>query len=67
MTAIDLDPIPMFGCPIGPWHDHFAWLPIRTYDRRLAWFCWVHRRCIQKHSYLTGGADFWWQYRLEAE
>lgn len=60
------DPDPMFGSPIGPWHRVFAWLPVRTYDRRFVWLrpCW--RRCIQKHQYLPGANDFWWQYSLEA-
>jgi len=59
------DPIPMFGHPIGLWHWHFTWWPIRTYDQRPVWLRGVERRCIQRHQYLSGGGpDFWWQYRI---
>ena len=61
----DPDPKMMFTSPVGPWHDHFAWLPVRTYDRRLVWLRWVRRRAMQKHQYLTGGPDFSWQYHRE--
>lgn len=54
---------PLFGDPIGPWHRVFAWWPIRTFDQCIVWLKWVERRCIQKHQYLDGGADFWWQYK----
>lgn len=56
---------PMFGDPVGPWHQWFAWKPVRSYDQRLIWLrrCW--RRTIQKHQYLYGGADFWFQYSIE--
>jgi hypothetical protein len=57
------DPTPMFGRPVGCWHAWFAWKPVRTFDRRLSWLRWVKRRCIQKHDYLDGGADFWWQFK----
>jgi hypothetical protein len=58
---------PLFGNPIGPWHDWYAWRPVQTYDQRWVWLRKVRRRCIQKHEYLTGGgADFWWQYDIEA-
>ncbi|ESZ60682.1 hypothetical protein NL532_24275 [Mesorhizobium sp. C120A] len=59
------NPTPFFGDAIGPWHDHFAWLPIRTYDQRLVWLKWCRRRCVQKHQYLDGGGDFWFQYHIE--
>jgi len=55
---------PRFGNPVGPWHWWFAWRPIKTYDRRTVWLRWVLRRCIQKHEYLTGGDDFWWQFTV---
>ncbi|QIG76661.1 hypothetical protein EVC28_037 [Rhizobium phage RHph_I1_23] len=58
----DPNPQMMFGEPVGPWHDWFAWFPIRTYDQRLVWLRWVRRRSILKHWYLHGGPDFWWQY-----
>lgn len=63
----DPNPKMMFGDPIGPWHDWFAWFPIRTYDQRFAWFRWVRRQSVQKHQYLTGGADFWWRYHIEGD
>jgi hypothetical protein len=62
----DPNPRMMFVDAVGPWHDHFAWLPVYTYDQRLFWLCWVRRRCMQKHTYLDGGPDFSWQYHREA-
>jgi hypothetical protein len=56
--------MPCFGAPVGPWHRWFAWRPVRTFDMRLVWLRWVGRRCIQKHDYITGGGDFWWQYSV---
>lgn len=67
MRQTEPNPMPMFGSPIGPWHDWFAWKPVRTYDERLVWFRWVRRRNIQLHSYLPSrGPDRWWQYHCEA-
>lgn len=54
---------PMFGNPIGPWHGAFAWRPVWTHDFGWVWLRRVWRRQIQKHQFLDGGADFWWQYR----
>lgn len=59
------DPLPEFGLPVGPWHRWFAWRPVLTYDQRLVWFRSLSRRCIQKHNYLDGGAEFWFQYSLD--
>lgn len=59
------DPMPRFGFPCGDWHRWFAWKPVRSYDNRLAWLRFISRRCIQKHDYLFGGADFWFQYSIE--
>jgi hypothetical protein len=61
----ELDPQPLFGSAVGPWHRHFALLPVKSYDQRAIWLCWCWRRCIQKHHYLLGGADFWFQYSIE--
>ena len=63
----DPNPKMMFGDPVGPWHDWFAWFPIRTYDQRFAWFRWVRRQSVQKHQYLDGGPDFWWRYHIEGD
>lgn len=60
-----LDPAPRFGSPCGDWHLWFAWKPVRTFDNRFAWLRMVSRRCIQKHEYLHGGSDFWFQYSIE--
>ena len=57
------DARPTFGFPIGPWHRRFAWWPIDTFDCGWMWLRFVYRRRIQKHDYLNGGADRWWQYR----
>lgn len=59
------DPRPTFGDPVGPWHWWFAWKPVRTYDNRRVWLRWVRRRNVQKHEYLHGGGDRWWQYHSE--
>jgi hypothetical protein len=53
---------PLFGDPVGPWHSWFAWWPVRSFDNRIIWLRFCSRRCIQKHQYLDGGSDFWWQY-----
>lgn len=55
---------PMFGDPIGPWRDHFSWLPVKLFDGTRIWLRWVKRRAIQKHFLLPGGCDRWWQYAL---
>lgn len=65
MRQTEPNPQPLFGDPVGPWHDHFAWLPVRTYDNQLSWFRWVRRRRIQLHNYLGHGPDAWWQYHNE--
>jgi hypothetical protein len=62
MIPSDKIPEPRYGYPIGEWHTWFAWFPIYTFDRRLAFLRFVKRRCIEKYDYLDGGAEFWWQY-----
>jgi hypothetical protein len=57
------DPTPFFGLPVGDWHAWFAWKPVRTFDGRLCWLRWVKRRYIQKHACLSGGPNFWWQFK----
>lgn len=63
--SIEPNPTPLFADAIGPWHDHFCWLPIRTYDQRLVWLRWVRRRCVEKRDFLRGGPDAWFQYHDE--
>lgn len=54
---------PMFGWPVAGWHRYFAWKPVQTFDGRLMWLRFIHRRLIQRHDYLDGGPDNWWQYK----
>lgn len=55
---------PMFGFPIAPWHDWFAWRPVRTWTGQLVWLQTVQRRMCQKSSYLPGPIDMWFQYQV---
>ena len=54
---------PAFGEPKGPWIRCFAWRPTFTYYAGTVFLRRVWKRHIQKHPYLDGGANFWWQYR----
>lgn len=67
MSARQTEPNPrhVFFDAVGPWHDWFAWYPIRTYDYRLCWMRFVRRRRLQKHYWLHGGPDHAWQYHCE--
>ena len=56
---------PRFGEPVGPWFHWFAWRPVETVDRGRCFLRPVWRRRIQKHSFLTGGADFWFQHAVD--
>lgn len=58
-----MEPVPLFGDPVGPWHRWFAWCPVDTFDGGYRWLSVVWRRRIEKHHYLPGGVDRWWQYR----
>lgn len=53
---------PMFGSPIAPWHRWFAWRPVDTVDRGYRWFRLVWRRRVEKHAYLPGPIDRWFQH-----
>lgn len=55
---------PMFGEPIAPWRNWFAWRPVETVDGGWCWLQTVRYRRVYKHQYLRGGADFWFQYAL---
>lgn len=58
------NPTPFFVDAIGPWHDHFAWLPIRTYDQQLVWLKWCRRREVVKLLLNPCGVETecWFQY-----
>lgn len=58
---------PMFGTPIGPWHEKFLWFPTWTSDFGWKWLIFARRRLIQKHESLTGGGDFWFQYAIRPD
>lgn len=62
----DPNPKMIFADAVGPWHDWFAWFPVRTYDQRFVWLRKCRRRAMQKHQYLYGGPDLWFQYHCEA-
>lgn len=53
---------PAFGRPIADWHKWFAWRPVNTVDRGTMWLRFVWRRRIEKHDYLDGGPDRWFQH-----
>lgn len=58
-----MDALPQFGDPCGPWIRIFAWRPRFTFDAGWVWLRPVWKRHVQKHGYLDGGPDYWWQYR----
>jgi len=58
------DLFPRFGEPVTDWFRWFAWRPVETADRGWRWLRPVWRRRIQKHDYLFGGADFWFQHAI---
>lgn len=51
-----------FADQIGPWHDWFAWFPVRTYDGKWVWLRTVRRCRAQTHAYLSGPIQQWWVY-----
>ncbi len=64
----DPNPPMMFCAPVAPWHDWFAWFPIRTYDQQLVWLKKVRRRSMQVHFFLSpGGGDRFWQYHNQSQ
>jgi len=54
---------PYFGEPVTDWLPWFAWRPIRTWDGRYRWLCWVERRRIIGHDFLSPPIGDWWQMR----
>jgi len=57
-------PAMLFYDPVSDWWRWFAWYPIRTWDRRLRWLCWVERRLLQKKIHLCGPMDSIFQHRV---
>ena len=53
---------PMFGDPLGPWHDWFAWHPVWTVDGRFAWLRRVLRRRFATKPHLSGPYGEWFAY-----
>ena len=51
-----------YGRAVSPWRKWFAWKPVDTVDCGWIWFKTVNRRRIQKHDYLPGDTEQWWQY-----
>lgn len=58
---------PAFGEPVTDWHRWFAWRPVETVDRGWRWLRPLWRRRVQKHSYLPGPIDFWFQHAVEVD
>ena len=54
--------LPTFGDPVSRWFRWFAWRPVHTVDRGWRWLRVVHKRRVQRHHYLHGGPDFWYQH-----
>lgn len=50
---------PMFGDPIGPWFEWFAWHPVKTTDRGWRWLRPVWRRRWQTKRHLDGPTLQW--------
>ena len=47
---------------LGEPEVHFAWLPVRCFDGRWAWFRPVWARLCLVKPHLRGPDDPWWQY-----
>lgn len=55
----------MFADPLTSYTAWFAWHPIRTWDYRWRWLCWVERRLMHKKPHLDGPiCNPWWQHRV---
>lgn len=60
--SFEPNPPMMFSEPIGPWHNHFAWFPVRTYDGQFVWLQEVRRRPCALYS----NNSWFWQYHAPA-
>lgn len=59
------EPTMMFCVPVTGWWRWFAWYPVRTWDYRWRWLCWVERRALIKKAHLPGPlGDPWHQHRV---
>ena len=59
-------PTMLFCEPLTGASRWFAWRPVRTWDHRWRWLCWVERRLIHGKPHLDhrGANTPFWQYRL---
>lgn len=59
------EPVMLFCDPITGWWRWFAWYPVRTWDMRWRWLCWVERRALIKKAHLPGACgNPWHQHRV---
>lgn len=59
-------PIMQFEFPLTGWTPWFAWHPVRTWDCRWRWLCWVDRRLMQLKEHLWhSGSRPRWQHRAK--
>lgn len=56
-------PIMRSAEPVTRFEPWFAWYPVRTWDMRWRWLCWVDRRILQMKEHIDHGQDPWFQYR----
>lgn len=52
----------LFGAPIGPVHDWFAWRPVRLWYGKWAWLRTVRRARITAKAHLPGPTWERWTY-----